>query len=76
MHLVADFEKALREARDILLDPARASIAGVEESDPHRGGWYQAAPTPTWAHPVILGMRVLIKDRTTLISLSFAGAGD
>jgi len=32
---------------------------------------YETAPSPTWAHPVILGARVLVKDKTSLISLAF-----
>jgi len=31
---------------------------------------YTVANSPTWAHPVILGNRILIKDETTLRSLS------
>lgn len=32
---------------------------------------YTVANTPTWAHPVILSDRILVKDETTLASLSF-----
>ena len=31
---------------------------------------YTVAASPTWAHPLILGRRILIKDETSLISLS------
>ncbi len=31
---------------------------------------YTVANSPTWAHPVVLGNRILIKDETTLRSLS------
>ncbi|HEX8149490.1 MAG TPA: PQQ-binding-like beta-propeller repeat protein [Pyrinomonadaceae bacterium] len=31
---------------------------------------YTVATSPTWAHPVVLGDRLLIKDETTLASLS------
>ena len=31
---------------------------------------YTVAASPTWAHPVVLGNRILIKDETTLRSLS------
>jgi hypothetical protein len=31
---------------------------------------YTVANSPTWAHPVMLGNRILIKDETTLRSLS------
>lgn len=30
---------------------------------------YTVASSPTWAHPLILGKRILIKDQTSLISL-------
>jgi outer membrane protein assembly factor BamB len=30
---------------------------------------YTVASSPTWAHPLILGQRILIKDETSLISL-------
>ncbi len=32
---------------------------------------YTVATSQTWAHPVLLGNRVLVKDETTLASLSF-----
>ena len=32
---------------------------------------YNTATTPTWAHPVVLGRRILVKDQNSLISLSF-----
>jgi outer membrane protein assembly factor BamB len=31
---------------------------------------YTVANSPTWAHPVVLGDRILVKDETTLASLS------
>jgi len=31
---------------------------------------YTVAASPTWAHPLVLGRRILIKDETTLISLA------
>jgi outer membrane protein assembly factor BamB len=31
---------------------------------------YTVAPSPTWAHPLVIGKRILIKDETTLISLA------
>jgi outer membrane protein assembly factor BamB len=33
---------------------------------------YTVASSPTWAHPLVLGRRILIKDETSLISLSVA----
>ena len=32
---------------------------------------YQVASSPTWAHPVLLGNRILIKDKTSLAALTF-----
>ncbi len=32
---------------------------------------YTVATSPTWAHPVFLGDRILVKDESTLASLSF-----
>jgi outer membrane protein assembly factor BamB len=32
---------------------------------------YTVAESPTWAHPLVLGNRILIKDETTLRSLAF-----
>ena len=33
---------------------------------------YTVASSPTWAHPLVLGRRILIKDETSLISLTLA----
>jgi outer membrane protein assembly factor BamB len=33
---------------------------------------YAVANSPTWAHPVVAGSRILVKDETTLASLSVA----
>jgi outer membrane protein assembly factor BamB len=33
---------------------------------------YTVANSPTWAHPVVIGNRILIKDETTLISLAIS----
>jgi outer membrane protein assembly factor BamB len=32
---------------------------------------YTVATSPTWAHPVVVGRRILVKDETSLISLAF-----
>ncbi len=31
---------------------------------------YTVAKSPTWAHPTVIGNRILIKDETSLISYS------
>lgn len=33
---------------------------------------YTVAKSPTWAHPVVIGKRILIKDDTTLVSLAIS----
>jgi hypothetical protein len=33
---------------------------------------YTVANSPTWAHPVVIGKRILIKDETTLVSLALS----
>jgi len=32
---------------------------------------YTVAASPTWAHPVVIGRRILVKDQTSLTSLAF-----
>jgi len=32
---------------------------------------YSVAESPTWAHPLVIGNRILIKDETSLRSLTF-----
>jgi len=32
---------------------------------------YTVANSPTWAHPLVVGRRILVKDQTSLIALSF-----
>ena len=31
---------------------------------------YSVASSPTWAHPLVFGRRILVKDESSLISLS------
>jgi hypothetical protein len=51
---------------DATLTVARSSAKGFE---PLRR--YQVADSPTWAHPVLLDKRMLVKDATTLTLWSF-----
>jgi outer membrane protein assembly factor BamB len=51
------------EAKLIVLKVDAPSYAPLKE--------YQVANSPTWAHPALLGNRILVKDKTTLASLSF-----
>ena len=51
------------EAKMFVLKGNATSFAPVKE--------YQVASSPTWAHPVLLGNRILVKDKTTLAALAF-----
>ena len=51
------------EAKMFVLKSNATSFAPVKE--------YQVANSPTWAHPVLLGNRILVKDKTTLAALAF-----
>src|SRR6185503_5963169 len=46
------------EAKLFVLKSNATSFAPLKE--------YQVAASPTWAHPVLLGNRILVKDKTTL----------
>jgi outer membrane protein assembly factor BamB len=51
------------EAKLFVLKSNATGFAPVKE--------YQVASTPTWAHPLVLGNRILVKDKTTLAALAF-----
>lgn len=51
------------EAKLFILKSNATSFAPVKE--------YQVASSPTWAHPVLLGNRILVKDKTSLAALAF-----
>jgi hypothetical protein len=51
------------EGNLIVLSPGAAKFEPVTK--------YTVATSPTWAHPVFVGNRVLIKDETMLASLAF-----
>jgi outer membrane protein assembly factor BamB len=51
------------EAKLFVLKNDATGFAPVKE--------YQVANSPTWAHPVLLGNRILVKDKTTLAALAF-----
>lgn len=50
------------EAKLFVLGSNATTFAPVKE--------YQVASSPTWAHPVLLGNRILIKDMTSLAALA------
>lgn len=51
------------DAKLVVLPTTAKDFAPVAE--------YTVAESPTWAHPVVMGNRILIKDETTLKSLAF-----
>ena len=51
------------EAKLFVLKSDAPSFAPVKE--------YEVASSPTWAHPVLLGNRILVKDKTSLAALAF-----
>jgi len=51
------------DAKLFVLRSSATSFAPVKE--------YQVATSPTWAHPVLMGNRILIKDKTSLAALAF-----
>jgi outer membrane protein assembly factor BamB len=55
----------------LLTDEARLIVLKAEASSYTPLKEYQVANSPTWAHPVFVGSRILIKDKTTLAALSF-----
>lgn len=59
-------EKVFFLTNDATLIVARAAATGLEEVRR-----YTVAPSPTWAHPVLAGKCILIKDAETLASWSF-----
>lgn len=52
------------DANLIVLEPSAKDYAPLTQ--------YQVANSPTWAHPVVMGSRILIKDETTLTSSSLS----
>jgi outer membrane protein assembly factor BamB len=51
------------EAKLFILKSNATSFSPVKE--------YPVASSPTWAHPVLLGNRILVKDKTALAALAF-----
>jgi len=51
------------EAKLFVLRSSAASFAPVKE--------YEVASTSTWAHPVLVGNRILVKDKMSLAALAF-----
>ena len=54
----------------LLTNDANLIVQPLEAKSYSPVAQYTVAASPTWAHPLILGRRILIKDETSLISLS------
>jgi hypothetical protein len=53
----------------VLTNEAKLIVLPVNTKEYAPAAEYTVANSPTWAHPVVLGNRILIKDQTTLRSL-------
>ena len=51
------------EAKLYVLSPTAKEFAPVAQ--------YEVADSPTWAHPLVTGNRIFVKDETSLRLLSF-----
>jgi outer membrane protein assembly factor BamB len=56
----------------VLTNEAKLIVVPVSAKEYAPAAEYTVASSPTWAHPVVLGNRILIKDETTLASLSIS----
>ena len=50
----------------LLSDTGELLVAGSNPAQFERSKKYTVAESPTWAHPVVLNNRILIKDASTL----------
>ena len=57
----------------LLTNDANLIVLPVSNKEYSPIAQYTVASSPTWAHPVVLGNRILIKDETTLASLAIQG---
>ena len=53
----------------LLTNDANLIVLPVNAKEYAPTAHYTVADSPTWAHPVVIGNRILIKDETTLRSL-------
>jgi outer membrane protein assembly factor BamB len=53
----------------VLTNEARLIVVPVSAKEYVAAAEYTVAQSPTWAHPVVIGNRILIKDETSLKSL-------
>jgi outer membrane protein assembly factor BamB len=54
----------------LLTNEAKLIVQPVNATEYAPAAEYTVASSPTWAHPVVLGNRILVKDESTLASLS------
>ena len=54
----------------VLTDDATLSVVPTGADSYAPAAKYTVARSPTWAHPVATGRRILVKDQTTLASLA------
>jgi hypothetical protein len=55
-----------------LTNEAKLIVQGVDGKTYAPVAEYTVASSPTWAHPLILGRRILIKDENSLTSWAIA----
>jgi hypothetical protein len=55
----------------LLINDANLVVLPADAKEYLPAAQYTVAPSPTWAHPLVMGRRILIKDQTSLISLAF-----
>lgn len=56
----------------LLTNDAKLIVLPVDAKEYSPVIQYTVANSPTWAHPVVIGKRILIKDETTLVSLAIS----
>jgi outer membrane protein assembly factor BamB len=57
----------------VLNDDASLIFLPADAKDYAPAARYTVASSPTWAHPAVVGRRLLVKDETTLASLAISG---
>ncbi len=55
----------------LLLNDANLVVLPANATEYLPAAQYTVATSPTWAHPVVMGRRILVKDQTSLSSLAF-----
>lgn len=55
----------------LLLNDGNLVVLPANASEYLPAAQYTVAASPTWAHPAVVGRRILVKDQTSLISLAY-----